>query len=64
MTYKIGEFTFDNPDEARVAEKEAKAIAYITKQMSTDDPEAVLALYCQMLDKDLFHTKLGVSFLE
>ena len=64
MTYKIGEFTFDNPDEARVAEKEAKAIAYITKQMSTDDPEAVLALYCQMLDKDLFHIKLGVSFLE
>ncbi|MDD6194014.1 MAG: hypothetical protein PUB19_03830 [Lachnospiraceae bacterium] len=64
MTYKIGEFTFENVDEAKAAEKEAKAIAYITKQMKTEDPESVFALYCQMLEKDLFHTKLGISFLD
>lgn len=64
MAYKIGDFTFDTIEEAKVAEKEAKAIAYITSQMKSDDPEAVLALYCQILEKDLFHTKLGLSFLQ
>lgn len=64
MAYKIGDFTFDTIEEAKAAEKEAKAIAYITSQMKSDEPEDVLALYCQMLEKDLFHTKLGLSFLE
>ena len=54
MAYKIGEFTFDTPEEARKAKKEAEAIAYITKQMKSASPQAVLKLYQQMLEKDLF----------
>ena len=63
MAYKIGEFTFDTPEEARKAKKEAEAIAYITKQMKSASPQAVLKLYQQMLEKDLFQTKLGLAFL-
>ena len=64
MAYKIGDFTFETEVEAKAAEKEAKAIAYITQQMESCNPKAVRALYCQMIEKDLFHTKLGIAFLE
>ena len=64
MAYVIGDFSFETEEEAREAQKEVQAISYIMKQIDSEDPKAVLAVYQQMVKKDLFHTKLGLGFLE
>ncbi len=64
MAYKVGDFTFETEAEAEVAQKESQAIAYITKQIDLNNPEAVLATYRMMISKDLFHTALGIAFLQ
>ena len=64
MAYVIGDFSFETEEEAREAQKEVQAISYIMKQIDNEDPKAVLAAYQQMVKKDLFHTKLGLGFLE
>ena len=64
MAYVIGDFSFETEEEAKEAQKEVQAISYIMKQIDSEDPKAVLAAYQQMVKKDLFHTKLGLGFLE
>lgn len=64
MAYVIGDFSFETEEDAREAQKEVQAISYIMKQIDNEDPKAVLAAYQQMVKKDLFHTKLGLGFLE
>lgn len=64
MAYVIGDFSFDTEEEAKEAQREVQAISYIMKQINTEDPQAVLAAYQQMVKKNLFHTKLGIGFLE
>ena len=63
MAYKIGDFSFDTQEEAMEAQKEAQAIAYIMKQIDMDQPRMALEAYRQMIQQDLFHTKLGIAFL-
>lgn len=64
MAYVIGDFSFETEEDAREAQKEVQAISYIMKQIDNEDPKAVLVAYQQMVKKDLFHTKLGLGFLE
>ena len=64
MAYVIGDFSFETEEDAREAQKEVQAISYIMKQIDNEDPKAVLAAYQQMVKRDLFHTKLGLGFLE
>ncbi len=64
MAYVIGDFSFETEEEAKEAQKEVQAISYIMKQIDSEDPKAVMAAYQQMVKKDLFHTKLGLGFLE
>ena len=64
MAYVIGDFSFETEEDAREAQKEVQAISYIMKQIDNEDPKAVLAAYQHMVKKDLFHTKLGLGFLE
>lgn len=64
MAYVIGDFSFETEEDAREAQKEVQAISYIMKQIDNEDPKAVLAAYQQMVKKDLFHTTLGLGFLE
>ena len=64
MAYVIGDFSFETEEDAREPQKEVQAISYIMKQIDNEDPKAVLAAYQQMVKKDLFHTKLGLGFLE
>ena len=64
MAYKVGDFTFETEAEAEVAQKESQAIAYITKQIDLNNPEAILATYQMMISKELFHTALGIAFLQ
>lgn len=64
MAFVVGDFQFESEEEAKMAQKEAQAIAYVVKQIDMDKPESVLAAYVQMIEKDLFHTELGITFLE
>ena len=64
MAYKIGEFTFDEKEEAEIAKKEQQAVTYIRQNMDFSSPEKVLQIYRQIQEKELFHTVVGISFLE
>lgn len=64
MAYKIGDYTFESKEEAQEAQKEVQAISYIMKQIDSNDSKQVLAAYQQMVKKDLFHTRLGIDFLQ
>lgn len=63
MAYKIGDFVFNTEEEAQEAKKEVQAIQYIMKQIDREDPKALLNVYQQMIQKDMFHTILGLAFL-
>jgi hypothetical protein len=61
--YQVDGFSFDSRKRAQQAKKEKEGIAYIRKQTSLKDPEAVLNLYNRLLDEELFQTEVGISFL-
>jgi hypothetical protein len=61
--YQVDGFLFDSRKRAKQAQKEKEGIAYIRKQTSLKDPEAVLNLYNRLLDEELFQTEVGISFL-
>lgn len=64
MSYQVGKFLFETEREAQAAQKEAQAIDYIMHNMDMTNPEAVLAMYKQVLKQELFHTALGIDFLK
>lgn len=64
MAYKVGDFSFNDKEEAKVAQKELQAVTYIRQNMDFSSPEKVLQIYLQIQEKALFHTVVGNSFLE
>lgn len=44
--------------------KEHQAVLYIKKNLDYESPEKILQIYQQILEKDLFQTQEGLSFLE
>ena len=43
--------------------KEQRAVEYLKSQLDLSNAEAVLAVYKQILEQDVFHTDVGLSFL-
>lgn len=64
MAYDVGGFRFDDESSAREAFKESKAIAKIKSSMDMQDANSVLRVYKQAIEKDIFHTKVGLAFLQ
>ena len=62
-SYKVGGFTFSDEISAKNASKEMKAVEYLLKQLSNADEAEVLNIYNQLLDKHIFNTEVGLSFL-
>lgn len=56
-------YSFDN-DMGLEAQKEEKAIDYVTKQLDMNKPETVLKVYRQIISQKLFHTMVGYNFLK
>ncbi len=62
-SYKVGGFTFSDEISAKNASKEMRAVEYLLKQLSNADEAEVLNIYNQLLDKHIFNTEVGLSFL-
>lgn len=56
-------YSFDK-DMGLEAQKEEKAIDYLTKQLDMNKPETVLKVYKQIISQKLFHTMVGYNFLK
>ncbi len=63
MAYRVDGFIFQTEEEAAQAQKEAAVIAQLGPKLKTARPQTVLALYRQMLEKNLFQTSLGLAFM-
>ncbi len=44
--------------------KEQAAVDYLKKQIDMGEPETVLAVYQQVIDQNVFHTRIGYDFLQ
>lgn len=60
----IGGFAFADPHKAEQAKKEQQALQYLSAQINMDRPEAVLQVYSQMIERKLFSTQVGYSYLK
>ena len=44
--------------------KEQRAIDYLRSQLDMNNPETVLAVYTQIIEQEVFHTRRGFDFLQ
>ncbi len=63
MAYQVQNFVFETEEEAKRAQKEAQAIALIKTRLAASQPETALTIHKQLLEKELFTTKLGLAFM-
>lgn len=61
--YEAEGLLFDKEEEAAQARNEAEGIRYLKEKTSMDNPDMVLKLYNNLLDKKLFRTEVGLRFL-
>ena len=61
--YKVEGFEFATEEQAQQARKEAEGIRYIKKQINMKDAVAVLKLHNRLLQKEVFSTTVGYTFL-
>lgn len=57
-------FQFDNSADYAEAKREAEAIDYIASKMNLNDPQIALKVYYKFLERNNFHTVVGISFLK
>jgi len=61
--YEAEGLLFETEAEANQAKKEAEGIEYIKERTKMDDPDVILNLYHNLLEKRLFNTEVGLRFL-
>ncbi len=61
--YEAEGLLFETEEEATQARTEAEGIRYIKERTRMDDPDVVLKLYNNLLQKKLFKTEVGLKFL-
>lgn len=49
--------------DSKKENSEQKAVEYLKKQIDYSQPKAVLAIYTQLIEQDIFQTRVGLSFL-
>ena len=62
--YTIADFVFEDKETAMLAKKEAEGIKLMCSQIELQNPQMVLQLYNKLLDKAVFQTPVGCSFME
>ncbi len=63
MAYKVGAYQFENADEARLAQKELAAVVNISRQLDVNDFAAIQSTYDMLTKNDVFHTAVGLDYL-
>lgn len=56
-------FLFPTTTEAQTALKEKKNIEIIKQRTPLNDPKAAYSLYCKLIERNMFKTEVGYSFL-
>ena len=60
----VNGFLFSSTEEINLANKEAKAVAYLRDRLKGRSPEEAAGMYSQILSQNLFHTVVGYTFLK
>lgn len=63
-TTELDGFLFSDPAEIAQAKKELEGVRYLRERLDRDNPEQVLKVYNQAVDKQLFTTPIGYYFLK
>ncbi len=61
--YKVNGFMFGSLEDAEMAREELNAARYIEKKIENKSPETVLAIYKAAIEKRMFRTPVGYSYL-
>lgn len=61
--YKVNGFIFGSTDDAEMAKEELNAARYIEKKIENKSPETVFAIYKAAIEKKMFRTPVGYSYL-
>ena len=56
-------YAFEDAELFADAENEKRAVDYLREQIEKSSPEAVLSIYHQLMQQNLFHTQIGFEFL-
>ena len=62
-SHVVDGFVFSSLSEAQTAVKEQKNIDIIRQRTPLSDPGAAYALYCKLIERDMFKTSVGYGFL-
>jgi hypothetical protein len=62
-SHVVDGFVFSSLSEAQTAAKEQKNIDIIRQRTPLSDPGAAYALYCKLIERDMFKTSVGYGFL-
>ncbi len=60
----VEDFVFNDVESLKQAKKEAEAIVYIKARMDFSKPKQVLAVYNKMIEKNMFSTPVGLTYLK
>lgn len=61
--FKVNGFVFGSTADAEMAKEELGAARYIEKKIENKSPETVLAIYNAAIEKKMFRTPVGYSYL-
>lgn len=57
-------YSFLSKEEAQIAKDELHAIKYVSSKVDSKDARQVYVLYNSILDKEMFHTPIGLEYLK
>lgn len=63
-TYEAGGFVFRTKKEAELAQREIEGTKYLRQKLDMENPNAVFAIYQNLIEQDLFETPVGYCFLK
>ncbi len=63
QTRLVGDYIFQDPEQAVQAQKEQTYISKLKKNMNPEDVESLYHLYMKLTEKGYFHTPVGFHFL-
>lgn len=62
-TYQVGAFSYTSKEASDKALKEQNKIMKLESQMDYNNPKVVYSVYCKMIDKMVFETLEGITYL-
>ncbi len=61
--YMVGDFLFQNENDANLAKQEIKKIDYLKARLDYNNPQSLLSIYKKVLTERIFRTPVGYEYL-